>query len=176
VCSSPVSHSYLFNYPSYWSQTHRPDSLLAGASLQCLPESGDLLTERTDIQGAQLNELITLIAQPAVITVINLTSNIHRRRYRLRVAQEKLILIPTIRLLEMHGPVLLPEARNVVPINHMHDGSSLIHPVRHGGARWTVGVAIGSWRLARHSSNDHSQNIPEELPRLSRVEIPGLPS
>jgi len=55
-----------------------------------------------------------------------------------------LVLIPTIRLLEKHGPVLLPEARKVVPIINMHDGSALIHPVRPGGTGWTVGVATGS--------------------------------
>jgi hypothetical protein len=52
------------------------------------------------------------------------TSNIHRRRYRLSVAKETVILIPTIRLLEKHGPVLLPEVRNVFPIIHMYEGSA----------------------------------------------------
>jgi hypothetical protein len=37
----------------YWAQTHEPDPLLTGASLQYLPEAGDLLTKRGDIQGAQ---------------------------------------------------------------------------------------------------------------------------
>ncbi len=38
---------------AYWSQTYEPDAPLTGASLQYLPEAGDLLTEREDIQGAQ---------------------------------------------------------------------------------------------------------------------------
>jgi hypothetical protein len=92
----------------------------------------------------KINELITLMAQPAAITVIDLTSNIDRLRYRLSAAKETVILIPMIRLLEKHGPVLLPEARNVVLNTHMHDITALIQPVSPGGARWTVEAAIGS--------------------------------
>ncbi len=72
------------------------------------------------------------------------TSNIHRRRHRLSVAKGTVLLIPTIRLLEKLGPVLLPEARNVVLIIHMHVGSALIHPVKPGATGWTVGIATGS--------------------------------
>jgi hypothetical protein len=38
---------------AYWPQTYEPDASLAGAFLQCLPEAGDPLTEKEDIQGAQ---------------------------------------------------------------------------------------------------------------------------
>ena len=38
----------------------------------------------------------------------------------------------------------LPEARNIIPIIHLYSGSALNHPVRPGGAIWTVGVGIGS--------------------------------
>jgi hypothetical protein len=63
----------------------------------------------------KINELITLMAQSTVITVTNLTSNIHRRRYRLSVAKETLILIPTIRLLEKLGPVPCPKQETLSP-------------------------------------------------------------
>ena len=38
---------------AYWSQTDEPDSSLAGSSIQYLPEAGDPLTEKEDIQNAQ---------------------------------------------------------------------------------------------------------------------------
>ena len=38
---------------AYWTQIHEPDASPTGASLQCQPEAGDLLTEREDIQGTQ---------------------------------------------------------------------------------------------------------------------------
>jgi hypothetical protein len=63
----------------------------------------------------KINELMTLIAVSAVITIINLASNIYMRRYRLSVAKETVILIPTIRLLEKHGPVLCPMQETLSP-------------------------------------------------------------
>ena len=63
----------------------------------------------------KINELITLMTQLAVITAINLTSNIHRRRYRLSVAKEAVILISTLRLMEKHGPVLLQKQETLSP-------------------------------------------------------------
>jgi hypothetical protein len=38
---------------AYWSQTYEPDPSPAGSSIQHLPEAGDLLTEKEDIQNAQ---------------------------------------------------------------------------------------------------------------------------
>jgi len=91
--------------------------------------------------------------------VINLNSNVHRRRYRLSIAKMTFLSILTMRLLEKLGQVLLPQARRVVLITHMRDGSASIHLARPGATRWIARIAIGSRRLVRHRTTDPSWNI-----------------
>ena len=42
---------------AYWPETYEPDPSPAGSSIQYLPEAGDLLTEKEDIQGAQSHQV-----------------------------------------------------------------------------------------------------------------------
>ena len=44
------------NVSAYWPETYEPDPSPAGSSIQYLPEAGDLLTEKEDIQGAQSHQ------------------------------------------------------------------------------------------------------------------------
>jgi hypothetical protein len=45
------------NVSAYWPETYEPDPSPAGSSIQYLPEAGDLLTEKEDIQGAQSHQV-----------------------------------------------------------------------------------------------------------------------
>ena len=76
--------------------------------------------------------------------VITLTSTLPRQPFQQSVTNVTILLIPTIHLLEKHGPVMLSKTRCAVLIIPMHIGFATIHPVKHGATRWTAGIATGS--------------------------------
>jgi hypothetical protein len=92
----------------------------------------------------KINELITLMTQLAVIT--RNQSDLQHSQASLQVKRREggsdLDINDSPPGKAQASP--FAEARNVVPIIHMHDESALIHPVRPGATGWTVGIATGS--------------------------------